>query len=59
MIEFFFQIMLCRFSNDLFALKKSRILHIENLISNKKKIGYQAFIEYSTNWLNIACSFEI
>ena len=28
-----------RFSNDLFALKKSRILHIENLTSNKKISG--------------------
>ena len=28
------QIMPYRFSNDLFALKKCRILHIENLISN-------------------------
>ena len=28
------QIMLCRFSNDLFALKKSSFLHIENLTSN-------------------------
>ena len=25
-----------RFSNDLFALKKCRILHIENLTCNKK-----------------------
>ena len=28
--------MLCRISNDLFALKKRRILHIEYLTSNKK-----------------------
>ena len=31
--------MLCRFSIDLFALKKYRILHIDNLTSNKKKSG--------------------
>ena len=31
-----FQIMPCRFSNVLFALKKCRILLIENLTSNKK-----------------------
>ena len=34
-----FQIMLCRFSIDLFALKKYRILHIENLTSNRKISG--------------------
>ena len=28
--------MLCRISNNLFALKKRRILHIEYLTSNKK-----------------------
>ena len=39
-------IMLCRFSNDLFAQKKCRILHNEYLTSRKKKYGYQAFNEY-------------
>ena len=34
MIRKFFPIMPCRFSNDLFALKECRILHIENLTSN-------------------------
>ena len=28
--------MLCRFSDDLFALKKCRFLHIENLTINKR-----------------------
>ena len=51
-------IMLCRFSNEPFALKKYRILHIENLTSNKK-FGYQTFNECSADKLNIACSFEI
>ena len=41
-------IMFCKFSNDYFALKKCRILHIKNLTSNKK-FGYQAFNEYSAN----------
>ena len=36
MIKNKFLIMLCRISNDLFALKKCRILHIEYLTSNKK-----------------------
>ena len=36
MIKKLFQIMPCRFLNDLFALKKcSFFLHIENLINNK------------------------
>ena len=34
--------------NDLFAFKKCRILLFENLKSNKK-IGYQAFNEYSAD----------
>ena len=33
---------------DLFALKKCSILHIEN-VTNHKKIGYQAFNEYSAD----------
>ena len=37
MIEKFLLTMPCRFSNDHFALKKCRILHIENVTSNKKK----------------------
>ena len=51
MIKNFLLIMLCRFSNDLFALMKCRILHIENLTSNKKKIGYQAINEHSADKL--------
>ena len=39
-------IMLCRFSNDLFALKEYSILHIDNLTSNKK-FEYKAFNEFS------------
>ena len=34
-----------RFSNDIFALKKCRILNIENLTSNTKIFGHQAFNE--------------
>ena len=48
-----------KFSNDLFALKKCRILHIENLTSNKKKFGYQAFNEHSADKLVVAYIFEI
>ena len=48
-----------RFLNDLFALKKCRILHIDNLTSNKKKFGYQAFNEHSADKLVIAYIFEI
>ena len=36
MIKKFLLIMSCRFSNDLFALMKCRILHIENLTIKKK-----------------------
>ena len=36
MIEKILPSMHCRFSNDLFALKKCRILDIENSTSNKK-----------------------
>ena len=32
-------IMPCKVKNDIFALKKCRILHIENLTSNKKNSG--------------------
>ena len=48
-----------KFSNDLFALKKCCILHIENLTSNKKKFGYQAFNEHSADKLVVAYIFEI
>ena len=41
--------MLCRFSNDIFALKKCWILHIENISSNKQKFGYQAFNEHGAD----------
>ena len=41
-------IMLCTFANDLLALKKCRISHIENLTSNQK-FGYQAFNEYNAD----------
>ena len=51
MNENVFPIMLCRFSNDVSALKKCRT----NLTSNKK-FGYQALNEYSADKLNI---FEI
>ena len=40
--------MLCRFSNDLFALKKCRILHIEYLTAIKK-CWYQTFNEYNAD----------
>ena len=40
------RIMLGRFLNDLFALKKCRILYIENLTSYKKnEIGVSSFYE--------------
>ena len=39
MTKTFLQIMLYRFSNDLFALKKYRIFHIENLTSIKNNSG--------------------
>ena len=45
-----------RISNDLFAPDKCRILHIENLTSNKKNCGYQAFNENSAGKL-VAASF--
>ena len=46
-----------RFLNDLFALKKCRILHIDNLISNKKNFGYQSLNEHSADKLVIAYIF--
>ena len=49
----------CRFSNDIFALKKCSILHIENLTSNKTIFGYQAFNEHSADKLVVAYIFEI
>ena len=33
-----------RFLNDLFALKKCRIVHIENLTTNKKISGIKLFM---------------
>ena len=50
-------IMLYRFSNDLFALKKSLILHIA--IKAIKNIGYQALNEQSADSLYVVCIFEI
>ena len=50
------QIIPHRFSNDLFARKKCRILHIENLKSNNKD---QAFNEQSGDKLVVAYIFEI
>ena len=44
-IEKFLPIMLCRFSNDIFALKKCRIQRFENLTS--KKIRVSSFNKYS------------
>ena len=52
-------VMFCRFSIDLSALKKCPILHIENLTSKKKKIGYQDYNEYSADKFNIAYIFEM
>ena len=42
-------LMLCRFSNDLFALKKRRIFYIKNLTRNKEKNVYQTFNEYGAD----------
>ena len=55
----FLPIMPCRFWNDLFALKKYRILHIRNLTSNKKNFEYHAFKKYSADNLIVAYTFEI
>ena len=52
-------IMICRYSNDLFALKKWRILHIENLTRNKKKFGYQALNELISSILPTFLKYEI
>ena len=46
----------CRFSNDLFTLKKCRILHIEKAIKN---FGFQAFNKHSADNLIVAYTFEI
>ena len=52
-------ILICRFSNELFELKKCRILHIENLTSNEN-IGIASLHnEYSADKLDIASIFEI
>ena len=48
LIKTFLLIMPCRFSNDLLALKKYRILHIEKLTNNKKN-GHQTFNENSAD----------
>ena len=47
MIKKFLPIMSRTFSNDLFALKKSSILHIENLTIPEMFFGNQAFNEHS------------
>ena len=49
--------MLYRFSNDLFALKKCRILHIA--VKAIKNIRYQALNEHSADSLDVVCIFEI
>ena len=48
-----------RFSNDLFALKKCRILLIENLLQAIKIFRYQAFNEHGADKLIVAYIFEI
>ena len=48
-----------KFSNDLFALKKICILHIENLTINKKKFGFQAFNEHIADKLVVEYIFKI
>ena len=42
-----------RFSNNLFAQKKCRILHIENLQSNKKKSGIKLLITNADKFFEI------
>ena len=59
MIKIFLPIMPRKFSNDLFALKKCCILHIENLTSNKKKFGYQAFNEHIADKVVVEYIFKI
>ena len=44
----------CRFSNDIFALKKLSIVHIENLQAIKK-FGYQAYNELGADKLTVNC----
>ena len=45
MILKIFQSRLVYYQMTFFALKKCRILHIKNLKSSKKKLGYQALNE--------------
>ena len=45
----------CRFSNDLFPLKKCCILHIGNITSNKKKKSIKVLM----NIVLMSCSFEV
>ena len=61
MIKRFLPVMPRKFSNDLFALKKCCILHIENLTINKKKNSSidQAFNEHSADKLVVAYIFKI
>ena len=59
MIKKFIPIMSRTFSNDLFALKKSSILHIENLTIPEMFFGYQAFNEHNCDKLVVAYIFEI
>ena len=47
-----------KFFNDLFALKKCRILHTENLTCYIK-FGYQLFNEHSADKLVVAYISEI
>ena len=58
MINKFLQIMPRRFSNDLFSLKKCRILPIEHLTNNKKIFRNQAFNEHSAVKIIVAYIFE-
>ena len=44
MIKKVLLIVRCRFSIDLFALKKCRILHIKNLTSSKNNSGIKLFM---------------
>ena len=59
MIEKILPIMLCKLLNYLIALKKCRILHIENLTSNTIFFGYEDFNELSAETLIVAYIFEI
>ena len=51
--------MLNRFSNDLFALKKCRILHIENLTSNNKNSGIKLLMNIALINLILPNIFKI